>query len=184
VGLLLMAWPWQTSANSPPPLPPDPAALEAARQLVEQLPLGDPALDRVAFERIERANAANAVAWARATKPEVLNDQELERLFAGEVELESRRALPDCVPEAREALAVWYAGRLRADDAREITAFLGTGPGQALARSVDAEQFLATLRDCAYRGIFPNLERILASAAESNAVRRRVNSRGSDAATK
>jgi hypothetical protein len=181
-GLLLTILPSPAVANTLPPPPPDPATLEAARQLVEQLPLGDPERDTFPFQSIGKANVRSAVAWVKASKPKLLEDPELERLFAAEVELDSRRTFPACMPEAKEALAVWYARRLRADDARQIAAFLGTGPGQALARSVDAGPFLATLSDCAYRSIFPRLEGILASAAESNEVRRRVNSRRSDSA--
>jgi len=180
--LLLAVPPLPAAAYTPPIPPPDPATLEATRQLVAQLPLGDPAHDFLSFQGIDQANAMNAVAWARTTQPELLKDMELERLFAAEVELESHRALPACIPEAKEALAVWYARRLRADDARQITAFLGKGPGQALGRSLDAGEFFATLKDCAYRGLFPKLERILAVAIESNQIRRLVNSRKSDTA--
>jgi hypothetical protein len=180
-GLLLAVLPSLAIANTPPIPPPDPATLEAARQLVDQLPLGDPARDVFPFQSIEQANARNAVAWAKAAEPELLKDQELQRLFAAEVELETRRALPACIPAAKEALAEWYARRLRADDARQITTFLSTGAGQALARSVDAEQFFVTLRDCAYRGLFPKLADMLSSAAESNDVRRAANSRSSGA---
>jgi hypothetical protein len=162
-----------TAAHLPPVPPPDPATLEATRQLVEQLPIGDLS----PFQSIEQANAKRAVNWARRAEPKLLADPELERLFSAKVEQEARAtAIPACIPEAKEALAAWYARRLRADDARQITTLLNSEIGTRLSHFLQTGDFLATLTDCAYRDLFPRLPAILASAVESNDLRRTANS--------
>ena len=147
---------------------------------MQQLPLADPARDFSTFKSIEQASAKRAVDWAKRVEPKLLADRELERLFGAKLERETRAALPACVPEAKEALAVSYARQLRADEAREITALLGTGVGPRLARFLQAGTFFTTLEDCAYRVLFPRLPAILASAVESNDLRRLANSRSSN----
>jgi hypothetical protein len=163
------------AANLPPPPPPDPATLEETRRLVERLPPSDPRRASWAFQNIEQANAKKAVAWAKGAEPKQLEDRELERLFSLKVEGEARHALPACIPEAKEALAVWYASRLRADEARQITELLSTDVGPSLAQLVQVGEFFAKLEECAYRAVFPKLANILASAVERNEFRRSVN---------
>lgn len=164
-------FPSQVSATLPPLPPPDPTALDAARQLVEQLPV-----ESRPNEDLVLINAKDAVTWASLANPKVLKDEELVRLFAEKVTLEAKQILPTCIPEAKEALAESFSRHLSADDARQVVVFLATKAGQALTPTINAQPYLATLRTCTYRAIFPNLPRILDAAIESNDLRRRVNS--------
>lgn len=170
----MLALPFAAVAYTPPLPPPDPARVQAARDLVEQLPIEDVAT--AAFSTLPRKVTDNALAWLGSTRPAV-QDDELRRLFATAVEQEARLQLTGCVPQAEEALAQWYARGISAADLREITAFASSQSGRALngilseAGDVAAEALVR----CAYERIFPKLPAMLDEAIESDALRRRVN---------
>ena len=164
------------TAMTPPPIPPDPAAVEAARKLVEQLYSGGVSPSFASGPMVGEDTAKSSVAWVDETDPELLKDGEFKSLFVEKVTEEAKSLAPTCVPEAKEALAQSFARRLSPADAKGITSFLTTESGQALPRLISTEVFWNALSRCVYRGIFPSLPRILDSARESNAIRQSVNS--------
>ena len=172
----LLALPSAVAGNTPPIPPPDPAALAAARQLVEQLPIDGMA--SAPFSTLPRTVTDNALAWLDNSRPDLSDDGELHRLFAANVELEARKQLAACVPHAEEALADWLARGIVAADLREITTFVSTSSGRSLAGILAGAGNVASdaLGRCAYLAMFPSLASMLDEAIESDDLRRRVNS--------
>lgn len=170
-GLISVMAPLQGSATTPPLPKPNPVALNAARQLVDRLPL-----DRVVTQELESQNAKDALAWLQRTNPNASKDGELTRLFAAKVALAIKSNVPTCMPEAKENLAIWFSWHVSPEDSRNITWFLATKSGQALAPAIAIQPFVETLRTCTFRAVSANFPAILDTAIESNDLRRRVNS--------
>ena len=171
----LMALPSAAAGNTPPIPPPDPVALAAARQLVDQLQIDGMA--SAPFSALPRNVTDNALAWLDNSRPDMLEDGELRRLFAANVELEAKKQLTLCVPQAEDALAEWFARGFGAADLREISTFVATKSGRALTGILAGAGNVATdaLGRCAYLAIFPNLAVMLEQAIDSDDLRRRVN---------
>ena len=171
----LLALPSAAAGNTPPIPPPDPAALAAARELVEQLPIEG--MPSAPFSALPRTVTGNALAWLDNARPDLSEDAELRRLFAANVELEAGKQLAACVPQAEEALAEWFARGIGSADLREITAFVSTDSGRTVAGILAGAGNVASdaLGRCAYLAMFPSLASMLDEAIESDDLRRRVN---------
>ena len=154
------------SAHEPVPPPPNPEALELAKEMVALMPVETTLGSPNELYSIRREVEKNALAWI-ATQPAITRDGTLERLFQLKVAQAAEDEFLTAVGEAAPLLAQHYARRLSKLEIQAAIDFLRTEPGRNfLAVQLQNDELAFRLvTDHIYKRI--DLPQILLSAKRS-----------------
>lgn len=117
-------------ANTPPPLPPEPARLAEAEQLAKILPIEAAIRIFIEVDQISIQIAEATDQWLLASYPRD-HDSGVREVFSESVKRQVDPLLDEAFAEARKAIAEDYARQLSIQDLVATQKFASTSEGQA-----------------------------------------------------
>ena len=130
VALLAASVALPTLANTPPPLPPDPARLAEAAQLAKILPIESAIRFGLEVNQISMQISEAADQWLLVSFPRD-HDSGVREVFSESVKRQAETLLDEAFVEARTAMAEDYARQLGVQDLVATRKFASTSEGQA-----------------------------------------------------
>lgn len=117
-------------ANTPPPLPPDPARLAEAERLAKVLPIESAMRIGIEVNQISMQIAEGADQWLLASFPRD-HESSVRQVFSETVKHQAKTLLHEGLAKARTAMAEEYARQLSVQDLVATQKFASTSEGQA-----------------------------------------------------
>lgn len=161
-------------ANTPPPLPPDPARHAEAEQLAKILPIESAIRIGLEVNQISMQIAEDADQWLLASHPRD-HDSGVRQVFSEAVKRQAVTLLDEAFVEARTAMAEDYARQLSVQELAATQKFASTSEGQAYLSMQLRSDY--QLKQLIVRSIYAqmDLNKTLQGARETSQLIDRVN---------
>jgi len=166
-------------AHTPPPIPPEPAHLEAARAFVRSLPIAEAMAMSYPVQAGVRAELEQRLAEQAAALESPGRRDEASGLVRPGISRRIDHHLPAILPGAAEEMATAYARQFSIPELEAATRFFASPEGRNMARRFASTDPTVgfSLQPPLYRALHPELEGLLAEAKAGERLRRRINGR-------